>query len=177
MDSLSTPQEPRSGSTRKGTSRQPRRSARVRHQHSAGGIVYRRRPGSGSDGPEEDVEIALIATGKGTRWQLPKGRVRPGESSVQAAVREIREETGLEAEVEAYLTTLQIEYWNTYRRRFPEKVVKDVDIYLMRAVGGALNDSSTEVDGVAWCTPTEALERLTFDSERACVRLAMERWR
>ncbi len=123
------------------------------------------------------MEIALIATGKGSRWQLPKGRVRPGESSVQAAVREIREETGLEAQVEAYLTTLQIEYWNTYRRKVPEKVVKDVDIYLMRAVGGALNDSSREVDGVAWCTPSEALARLTFDSERECVRLAMERWR
>ncbi len=163
------------GEVRRGTPR-PRRRSPVRHQHSAGGVVYRRRPHPHPETGEE-VEIALISTGRGTRWQLPKGRVRPGESSVQAAIREVREETGLEAEVEAYLTTLEVEYWNTYRRAIPEKVVKDVDVYLMRAVGGTLTDASFEVNGVAWCTPSQALERLTFESERSCVRMAMERWK
>ncbi|MFN2482988.1 MAG: NUDIX domain-containing protein [Pyrinomonadaceae bacterium] len=62
-------------------------------QTSAGGVVFRRRGGR--------VEVALISVGAGNRWQLPKGLVDAGESPEAAAVREAREETGLDAELVA----------------------------------------------------------------------------
>ncbi|MFZ1752869.1 MAG: NUDIX domain-containing protein, partial [Caldilineaceae bacterium] len=122
------------------------------------------------------VEVALIATAGGNRWQLPKGRLEPGEGAVEAAIREVEEETGLRTVVEIFLRTVEYSYTDTYRREVPETVHKRVDFYLLRVVGGELSDLSFEVDGVIWTTPEDALNRLTFAGERACVRQALEHW-
>lgn len=63
----------------------------TRFQLSAGGVVCRRNP----DG---QLEVALIATEDG-RWSLPKGLVEKGEPLEETALREVREETGLEAQI------------------------------------------------------------------------------
>ncbi|RME65063.1 MAG: NUDIX hydrolase [Caldilineae bacterium] len=142
--------------------------------HSAGGVAYRciETPGA----PKPQVQIALIATAGGRRWQLPKGRLRPGEHPRQAAVREVWEETGLRTVVESFLRCIEFTYLDTYRRRMPERVHKKVDIYLLRVVGGVLTDRSREVEGVRWCTPQEALERLTHPNEQDCIRRALHFW-
>jgi 8-oxo-dGTP pyrophosphatase MutT (NUDIX family) len=138
-----------------------------RRTHSSGGVVYRRSPEDG------EHEVALIATRRGTRWQLPKGTQEPGESSEETALREVLEETGLSSTVEAFLDIIHFSYWDTYRKRRPVRVKKSVDFYLMRVTGGRLSDESHEVDGVAWFTLPQALEILTFESERGVLRLAM----
>jgi len=74
----------------------------TRFQLSAGGVVCRR-------GPAGRIEVVLIATHDGQRWALPKGLVEEGESLEEAALREVREETGLEAEAVERLEP--IEYW------------------------------------------------------------------
>jgi 8-oxo-dGTP pyrophosphatase MutT (NUDIX family) len=142
-------------------------STKNRQDHSAGGVAYRRVDGGG-------LEIALIATHKGERWQLPKGTVEPGESAQVAAVREVEEEAGLQTEAEAFLKTVDYWYWDTYRKVAPERVHKQVDFFLLRVTGGELSDASFEVDSVGWFTPEQAIAMLTFAGEKEVVRLAVE---
>lgn len=143
----------------------------VRHSHSAGGVAYRTQ----GENSQRALEIALIATGRvRRRWQLPKGRLYPAEDSLAAALREVEEETGLTTEFEAFLKTVKYQYLDTYARAVPERVYKKVDFYLLRVTGGELSDASSEVQGVDWATPEDALARLAFPGERECIRLAVE---
>jgi 8-oxo-dGTP pyrophosphatase MutT (NUDIX family) len=143
----------------------------VRQSHSAGGVAYRQRTG----GAGKVIEVALIATDPaGRRWQLPKGRLYPSEMPLAAALREVEEETGLETEYESFLKTVRYAYLDTYARVVPERVLKRVDFYLLRVVGGALSDASIEVEKVEWVSTEEALGLLAYEGERDCIRLAME---
>jgi 8-oxo-dGTP pyrophosphatase MutT (NUDIX family) len=138
---------------------------RRRNDYSAGGVAYRR---AGAE-----LEIALIATRSGTRWQLPKGTCESGETSEQTALREVAEEVGLVTACDCFLQAIDYWYWDTYRKETPELVHKRVDFYLLRVVGGELNDSSIEVDSTAWFQPGEALNVLTFLGERDVVQAAI----
>ncbi len=153
---------------------------RIRHDASAGGVAYRRvaLAESGALGdppaapPVATVQIALIATRGGRRWQLPKGSREHNETPLQTAIREVHEEAGLVTTDEAFLKRIDYWYWDTYRKDIPELVHKSVDFYLLRMVGGRLSDSSYEVDGVGWFTFDEAQKILTFAGELEVVQLA-----
>ena len=143
----------------------------VRHIHSAGGVAFRVQQAE----TLSSVQVALIATDKECRrWQLPKGRLYPTEKPLTAALREVEEETGLETEYKSFLKTVHYQYLDTYARTVPEKVIKKVDFYLLRVVGGRLSDASVEVQKVEWASADEALTRLAYDGERDCLKLAME---
>lgn len=150
---------------------------RVRHDISAGGVAYRRvcrqREDTGTD--ETTIEVALIATRGGRRWQLPKGSREANESSLETAIREVHEEVGLHTEYEAFLKSIDYWYWDTYRKAVPELVHKSVEFYLLRVVGGTLSDTSYEVDAVGWFTLEHAHRILTFPGEREVLRMAQER--
>lgn len=151
--------------------------ARIRHDNSAGGVAYRRVDGPGSDAGtvEGTIEVALIATRGGRRWQLPKGSREGNESALETAMREVHEEVGLYTEHEAFLKRIDYWYWDTYRKEIPELVHKSVDFYLLRATGGALSDDSYEVDAVGWFSLDHAARILTFAGEREVLRLAQAR--
>ena len=134
---------------------------RTRNEHSSGGAVI-----STQDGV---VRVALIATRGKTRWGLPKGAVAQGETSEQAALREVLEETGLEAEIIKPLDT--IEY---FFRAGDTLIRKRVDFYLMRYVGGTLTPQLSEVDDVEWVELSEAIGRASFDSERKLLEAALQ---
>ena len=139
----------------------------TRKDHSAGGVAYQRVAGS------NEIEVALIATHGGERWQLPKGTFESGETSIQTAIREVEEEVGLRTANQAFLQTIEYWYWDTYRKPEPELVHKLVDFFLLAVVGGSLSDASYEVDGVGWFAATHALELLTFSGEQAVVAAAI----
>lgn len=145
---------------------------RRRCDHSAGGVAYRRLPENGS---QATLEIALIATRSGTRWQLPKGTCERGESAEQTALREVAEEVGLVTVCEGFLQAIEYWYWDTYRKETPELVQKRVDFFLLRVTGGELSDASIEVDSTAWFVPEDALAVLTFLGERSVVQMALDR--
>lgn len=135
----------------------------VVRQVSAGGIVYRDAAGR--------TEVALVRVGPKKRWQLPKGIVDEGETPVTTAVREVREEAGVEATIVAQLDV--IEYWYVgddagRRVRFH----KFVHLFLMTYVSGDVNDHDYEVDEARWVPLAEAEEMLAFESERKSMRQA-----
>jgi len=111
----------------------------------------------------------MIATRGKTRWGLPKGAVSEGETSEQAALREVLEETGLEAEILKPLDT--IEY---FFRAGDTLIRKRVDFYLMRYVGGELTPQLSEVDDVEWVEISEAISRASFDSERKLLESVLQ---
>ncbi len=127
--------------------------------------MFRFRDGGGFD-------IALIRTHEG-RWQLPKGWVEAGEAMERTALREVREEAGLDAEVVAPL--YRIEYWynSTYDPE-PVRVHKYVHFFLLRCTGGSTDDHDDEVLEARWTEIGEAESTLAFNDERRVVRLARE---
>jgi 8-oxo-dGTP pyrophosphatase MutT (NUDIX family) len=130
-------------------------------QRSAGGLVAR------------GGEVLLIALQDGRRWQLPKGHLEPGESAEEAAVREVREETGVAGAVVAPLPP--IEYWFVEDGR---RVHKRVDFFLLDYAGGSAGDFDPhEVSDARWFPWEEALQRLTFANEREVATAAWKLWR
>ncbi|HEY4641878.1 MAG TPA: NUDIX hydrolase [Thermoanaerobaculia bacterium] len=132
---------------------------KVRNEHSSGGAVIALRDGL--------PHVALIATRGRTRWGLPKGAVSEGETSEQAALREVLEETGLEAQIVKPLDT--IEY---YFRVGDTLIRKRVDFYLMTHTGGTLTPQLSEVDDVEWVELSQAIQRASFDSEKKLLEMA-----
>jgi 8-oxo-dGTP pyrophosphatase MutT (NUDIX family) len=133
-------------------------------QVSAGGIVFR---------PFADVgyEVVLISVGDPPRWQLPKGLVDGGETPEIAAIREVREEAGLEAEIVEKLKL--IEYW--YQATAGGKRIrihKFVHFYLMKYLSGDVTDHDHEVNEARWIEVAEAVETIAFKSERAVLEQA-----
>jgi 8-oxo-dGTP diphosphatase len=139
----------------------PEPRKKTRNEHSSGGAVISTREGVAC--------VALIATRGKTRWGLPKGAVSPGETSEQAALREVLEETGLQAEIVKPLDT--IEY---FFRAGDTLIHKRVDFYLMRYVAGDLTPQLSEVDDVEWVELSEAIRRASFESEKKLLSAALE---
>ncbi len=139
----------------------PEPRKKTRNEHSSGGAVVTTRNGA--------AYVALIATRGRTRWGLPKGAVGQGETSAQAALREVLEETGLQAEIVKLLDT--IEY---FFRAGDTLIRKRVDFYLMRYLGGELKPQLTEVDDVEWVELSEAIQRASFESERRLLEAALQ---
>jgi 8-oxo-dGTP pyrophosphatase MutT (NUDIX family) len=136
---------------------------KVRREHSAGGAVISLLEGR--------PHVAMIATRGKTRWGLPKGAVTADETPEQAAVREVLEETGLEAEISSKLETIQY-----YFRAGDTLIHKFVDFYLMQHVGGDLTPQLSEVDDVEWVPVSEAVGRASFESEKRLLERVHEQF-
>src|SRR6266550_4249481 len=129
---------------------------RTRSERSAGGVIYRRK-GTG-------LEVALAArrTRRGDlAWGLAKGQIEPDEDPAETAVREVREETGLEAEIEDDLG--EISYFYVWEGAL---VRKSVRFYLMRATGGDVSRHDHEMEEVRWFPLDDALWKAAYKTER-----------
>ena len=115
---------------------------------AAGGVV--RRQG----------RIAVVHRPRYDDWSLPKGKLDPGETWEEAALREVREETGLECELGEELSSTSY-----HDRKGRSKLVR---YWLMDVVGGEF-EPNDEVDELRWLTPAEAAALLTYprDAELA----------
>jgi 8-oxo-dGTP pyrophosphatase MutT (NUDIX family) len=149
--------------TRKPTGRK-KPAAPTKREISAGGVVYRR------DGDEIEVVLASRRTRRGElAWGLAKGGIEEAESAEDAAVREVREETGLLAEIEASLGETRYFYvWENVRIR------KTVHFFLMRHTGGNVEDRDDEMEEIRWFPLERALKRAAYRGERDVLGRAAE---
>ena len=99
---------------------------------------------------------------------LPKGHPEPGESAQEAAQREVREETGLEATPVEKLG--DVRYWYA---RDGDRVLKVVSFFLFRYRSGRLDDDDDEVEEALWIPLEEAPERLAYRGEKDMARTAL----
>ncbi len=134
-------------------------------QISAGGAAFR----LAADGA---VEIAVISAKPSLRWQLPKGLIDAGETEQIAALREVREEAGIECELLEKIETVEYWYvgdnWSKGRVRFH----KLVHFFLLRYVAGDVADHDHEVGEARWVKIEDAIEMLAFKSEKEVVEKA-----
>ncbi len=135
-------------------------------QVSAGGAAFRR-TGAG-------FQIALISVAPSRRWQLPKGLIDAGESAETAALREVREEAGIETELLAPIETVQYWYFGEQRGGVRVRFHKSVHFFLLAYRAGAVENHDAEVVEARWVEANEAIEMLAFKSEKAVVEKALK---
>lgn len=120
---------------------------------AAGAVLWRRRG--------EGVEVALVHRPKYDDWSLPKGKLDPGETLPETAVREVREETGFDAVLGRRLRTVR------YHVAGEEKFV---DYWAAQAVGGEF-EPNHEVDELRWLPAAEAGALLTHAEDALTLRV------
>jgi 8-oxo-dGTP pyrophosphatase MutT (NUDIX family) len=119
-------------------------------------------------GDEVAVIVPTRRAADGSRvLALPKGHVDPGETPLQAAEREVREETGVVAEPVHDLG--ETRYWY---RRDGQTIGKSVSFYLFSYVEGDIADHDDEVEEVRWIGLKRAQKELSYTGEREMVALA-----
>jgi 8-oxo-dGTP diphosphatase len=138
----------------------------VRNQVSSGGVVFRRAAAG--------AEVVVI-TPRGTdRWQLPKGIVDPGESPEVTAIREVREEAGVDATLVGPITTIEYWYVGDDRDGMRVRFHKVVHFFLLAYAAGDVQDHDHEVAEARWLPLDQAIAQLAFRNEKAVVEKAKE---
>ena len=133
---------------------------------SSGGVVVRER----GCGAAEIVVCGFEAPPNGVIWGLPKGTPEGAETREQTALREVREETGLQVSIRDFIASIEYRF-----ARFTDGAAchKVVHFYLMRADGGDLSLHDDEFDYVRWLPAAQALSVLTYDNEVQVVESAI----
>jgi 8-oxo-dGTP pyrophosphatase MutT (NUDIX family) len=139
----------------------------VEREFSAGGVLVRTVRG-------RTMVAAIRPNGREQVWALPKGRIDGGETPAETAVREVREETGVEGRLVEKLGDVRYVYtWDGAR------IFKVVSFFLLRAARGRIGEIDEsmriEVAEARWLPLVEAPRLLTYDGEREMAAKALER--
>ena len=119
--------------------------------------------------------VALMARfnrGGKLEWCIPKGHLEDDETFEQAALREVREETGLVAEIITHLGEVNYQFIQDGKR-----IAKTVHVYLMQQTGGELSfehDPHKEASELEWVAVSELLARLSHGNEKRIAKMAIE---
>ena len=142
----------------------------VVEETSAGGVVVRP-PHDDEDGPQAAVIVRRNRAGR-LEWCLPKGHLEGTETPQQAAVREVREETGIAGVIRTTLGV--IDYWFSGETRRVHKVVHH---YLLTMTGGRLtveDDPDAEAENAFWVPVSRLPERLSYPNEQRLAVVARQ---
>ena len=145
----------------------PRRGSRTEREFSAGGVVVRERGG-------EWHCVVIVPSRRSANGKalltLPKGHPDGDETAELAALREVREETGVDAEVERALG--EVRYWY---QRDGRRIAKRVSFFLLRwCAGDPETHEDHEVDSAQWMPMAEAATQLSHRGERDMTARALQ---
>ena len=122
----------------------------MKYEKSCGAIIF------------DNDKVLVIKQVKG-HWGFPKGHVEKGETEIETALREIKEETNLDVEID--------EKYRYIERYSPEEgIEKDVVFFIANKVGGEIKVQEEEVTETEWLSPEEALERVTYESSKSILK-------
>ena len=130
----------------------------MKREFSAGGIVF-----------NNHGQVLVTQHSQNKHWSFPKGLIDLGQTQEQAAVREVKEEGGVEAEIidkigyNKYVYTLN-----------GEKIFKVVTYFLMKYKSGDPKDHDFEVSEAGWYEPEDALKQLTFSQDKSLLKKALD---
>ncbi len=113
---------------------------------SAGGVIYNK---------ENNQLQLLLIEDKCHKWTLPKGKNEEGESYQETAIREIKEETGINGEIIKHIDKVYYEYYHPNSK----KVEKEVYFFLVKAVTKNIKVQLSEINAAEWFSLEEAWER------------------
>lgn len=125
-------------------------------EFSAGGVVFKKE--------QDSIWILVSKHSFHKGWVFPKGLIGDhveGEKKEDTAVREVKEETGIDAEILSELTP--VEYWYSFEG---EKRKKTVYYYIMKYMGGNFDDRDDEMEDVEWLPMDQVMRRLSYPSDK-----------
>ena len=130
----------------------------MKREFSAGGIVF-----------NDKGQVLVTQHSQNKHWSFPKGLIDHGQTTEEAALREVREEGGIKAEIISKVGYSKYVY--TFKK---EKIFKVVTYFLMKYLSGDIANHDWEVEESGWYEPEEALKQLTFSQDRELLKKALE---
>ncbi len=130
----------------------------MKREFSAGGIVF-----------NDKGQVLVTQHSQNKHWSFPKGLIDPGQTTEEAALREVKEEGGVVAEIVKKIGYSKYVY--TFER---EKIFKVVTYFLMKYVSGNIKDHDWEVSDLGWYEPEKALKHLSFSQDKEILKKALE---
>jgi 8-oxo-dGTP pyrophosphatase MutT (NUDIX family) len=144
----------------------------VEREFSAGGVLVRTIRG-------RPMLAAIRPRGRERIWALPKGHIDDGESAAETAMREVREETGIEGRLVEKLGDIRYVYTASWEGASGERIFKVVSFFLLRAGRGRIGEIDEamriEVAEARWLPLDEAPRLLSYNGERKMAAKALER--
>lgn len=132
----------------------------MKREFSAGGIVL-----------NNSGLVLLTQNSANHHWGFPKGNVGKSETTKEAALREVKEEAGVKAEIIQKVGDSKYVYTHPASK---EKVFKIVTMFLMKYISGDTKDHDWEVEEAKWFSPDEALKTLSFSQDKSLLKKALE---
>ena len=126
----------------------------MKYERSCGAVIF--------DGDK----VLVIQQVKG-HWGFPKGHVEDGETEVETAISEIKEETNLDVQIDE--THRYVEHYSP-----EEGIEKDVVFFVAKKIGGEIIVQEEEVKCTEWLLPKDAMEKLTFESSKNILKKVIE---
>lgn len=144
----------------------PKSKPKFLYQVSSGGVLFKQL--------NLKIKICLIArrTQGKVVWCLPKGHVESKESLQAAALREVREETGISGSIVSPLGFITYQFYDSESK---SRIFKKVYFFLIRYRAGKTSDHDDEVEMVRWHSPDEALNKIQYPSECGVLKKAIKK--
>lgn len=118
----------------------------MKYEKSCGAVIF-------------DNDKVLVLKQVQGHWGFPKGHVENNETEIETAIREIKEETNLDVEINE-----KFRYVETYSPK--ENVTKDVVFFVAKKIGGDVKPQEEEVSEIKWVSPKEALQLVSYESSK-----------